>query len=83
MKPDLIILDIVMPGIDGFKVLEKLKKENNTMAIPVIMLSGQDADMYKVKAAQLFDELYITKPVDAHQLKEKIEEIFKRIDSKG
>ena len=48
------------------------------MAIPVIMLSGQDSEAYKVEAAQLFDELYITKPVDAHQLKEKIDEVFKR-----
>lgn len=78
LKPDLIILDIIMPGMDGFKVLEKLKKDSNTMEIPVIMLSGQDSDLYKIEAARLFDEFYITKPVDARQLKEKIEEVFKR-----
>jgi len=77
LKPDLIILDIVMPGMDGFEVLRKLKDNKETLDIPVMMLSAKSDDMTKIKAAQLFDELYVTKPVDADELKKKIGEVFK------
>ncbi len=78
VKPDLIVLDILMPGIDGFEVLEDLKKGPATVSIPVIMLSGKSDDLSKAKAAQLYDELYITKPIDGHGLKIKIEEVLNR-----
>ena len=77
IKPDIILLDVIMPGLDGFTVLEKLKKDDKTISIPVIMLSGLDEDNARIKAAQLYDELYITKPVDIYQLKAKIEETLK------
>ena len=77
IKPDIILLDVIMPGLDGFAVLEKLKKDDKTISIPVIMLSGLDEDNARIKAAQLYDELYITKPIDIYQLKAKIEETLK------
>lgn len=77
-KPDLILLDIMMPVMDGLKVLETLKKDNETVRIPVIMLTALDDDLDKIKAAQLYDEEYITKPVNIDQLKLKIEEVLKR-----
>jgi len=77
IKPDLIALDILMPGMDGFQVLERLKKDNATMDIPVIILSGKDDDKSKITAAKLYAEMYLTKPVDAKELKEKIDEVFK------
>jgi DNA-binding response OmpR family regulator len=77
IKPDIILLDVIMPGLDGFAVLEKLKKDDETISIPVIMLSGLDEDSAKIKAAQLYDESYVTKPVDVYQLKAKIEETLK------
>ncbi|MCX5700639.1 MAG: response regulator [Candidatus Omnitrophica bacterium] len=77
IKPDIILLDIVMPDLDGFEVLEKLKKDNKTMAIPVIMLSGLDDDNVRIKASGLYDEGYITKPADSYQIKAKIEETLK------
>jgi len=76
MKPDIIVLDVIMPGIDGFAVLEALKKDKETVAIPVIMLTGLDDDQARLRASRLYDEACITKPVDAHQLKAKIEEIL-------
>lgn len=77
-KPDAIILDIMMPKMSGFEVLEKLKKDSNTITIPVIMLSAKEDMESQVKAAQLYDELYLVKPIDAPTLKTKIEEILKR-----
>ncbi len=48
-KPDIILLDILLPGVDGFTVLKKLKKEDNIKGIPVIMLTnlGQNDDVRK------------------------------------
>ncbi len=78
IKPGLILLDIRMPEMDGFEVLEKLKESPDTIAIPVIMLSALDDDDSKIKGAQLYDELYITKPVRIVDLLAKIDEILQR-----
>lgn len=77
IKPELIVLDIVMPELDGFSVLKKLKEEISTAEIPVIMLSAKDDPYSKARAMRLYEEEYITKPVDAKDLKSKIEEILK------
>jgi len=79
-KPDLIVLDVLMPDMDGFQVLERLKKNTNTIRIPVIMLSAKRDDASKMKAAELYDEDYLTKPVSASELIEKISEVLKRRD---
>lgn len=83
VKPDIILLDIRMPDMDGFKVLERLKKDKNTMAIPVIMLSALEDEVSKIKASQLFDELYITKPVKIEELQNSITEVLKRRGAPG
>jgi DNA-binding response OmpR family regulator len=75
-KPDLIILDIMMPQIDGIEILEKIKNSKNTLDIPVIILSAKIDDATKIKAAKLYVECYITKPVQIEELKEKIKEVF-------
>jgi DNA-binding response OmpR family regulator len=72
-KPDLVLLDIMMPVVDGFKVLETLKKDEKTISIPIIMLTAKDDDESMTKAATLYDQDYIVKPV-------KIEELRNRID---
>lgn len=77
-KPDLVLLDILMPGMDGFEVLERLKKDKDTMAIPVVMLTAKENEASKIKAMQLYDELYITKPIETADLKTKIEEVLKK-----
>lgn len=78
VKPDLIIQDVMMPGMDGFQVLEALKNDSETMAIPVVMLSAKSDEESKLKAAQYYDEEYITKPIGATELKAKIDEILAR-----
>ena len=78
LKPDLILLDIVMPEMDGFEVLRKLKKDNATTKIPVIMFTAREDDEAKIQASQLYDEDYIVKGVEIPALKEKIDEVLKR-----
>jgi DNA-binding response OmpR family regulator len=72
-KPDVILLDIMMPKMDGFEVLQQLKQDSKTMAIPVIMLSAKSEDKAKIKASEMDSAYYITKPIEAKELMEKIE----------
>ena len=75
-KPDLIVLDIVMPGMDGFEVLEELKKDALLSEVPVIILSGKSDTDSKIKALELYNEMFLIKPVTALELKTKIDEVF-------
>ena len=60
--PDLIILDIMLDGIDGYKILEKLKQDNRLQHIPVIMISAKGEEISKVKGLNLGADDYISKP---------------------
>ena len=77
-RPDVILLDIRMPNMDGFQTLEKLKNRRDTVHIPVIMLTAIGDDESKVKAAGLFNEDYLTKPIEIAELKSKIEQVLRR-----
>jgi CheY-like chemotaxis protein len=68
MKPDLILLDIMMPGEDGYTILNKLKKGLNRSSIPVVMVSAAADNAHKVLGASA----YITKPIDKKVLLETI-----------
>ena len=77
-KPDLIITDIMMPHMDGYEFLERLRSDIKTRAIPVIFFSarGQTADIQK--GLKLGVSAYITKPFEPQHLLEKIKELFSK-----
>ncbi len=77
-KPDLILLDIIMPGIGGFDVLRELKNKRETTSIPVIMLTAVGSEEAKEKALGLYDEDYIVKPVLLSDLDAKIRSVLAR-----
>jgi DNA-binding response OmpR family regulator len=79
-KPDLVLLDVDMPSMNGFEVLEQLKEDAKTYPIPVVMLTGQKDDIFKVAAARLYSEDYITKPVSLSVLKGRIDSILAKLD---
>lgn len=62
--PDIILLDIHMPGIDGIKTLEMLKDDKDTKDIPVIMVSASDTESSIVQAIDLGAHDFVTKPID-------------------
>lgn len=75
-KPDLIFLDIMMPGIDGFEVLKRLKADDETASIPVVVLTGRAEEECKIKIAGLGNDDYIEKPVELEKLRSIIEKVL-------
>jgi len=71
-KPDLILLDIMMPDMDGFEVCEALKADASTADIPVMFVTGRDQESDESKGLRVGAVGYITKPVDPSELKRKV-----------
>lgn len=71
-NPDLILLDIVMPGIDGYKVLSMLRKHDGFKNLPVIMLTSRDGLLDKLRGKMGGSDEYLTKPFTAEQLLAKV-----------
>ncbi|MCL2721541.1 MAG: response regulator [Treponema sp.] len=76
-KPDLILLDVIMPEMNGYEVLEKLKESDETKDIPVIFITGMTNAENKEKGQQLGAVDFISKPFDKAVVKEKIDLFFK------
>ena len=70
--PDLILLDIVMPGIDGYEVCRRLKSEKRTRNIPVILISAVNEDADETKGLELGAADYITKPFSMAIVKARV-----------
>ena len=77
-SPDLIILDIMLPIIDGFEVCRILKKEQITVDIPVIILSAKSQETDKIVGLELGADDYITKPFSPRELIARIRVIMRR-----
>ena len=77
-KIDLILLDIMMPKMDGFEVLEEIKKSRGVLTMPVIMLTAKGDMASKIKAAGSYSEDYLVKPVKIEILKTKIDQVLQR-----
>ncbi len=77
-KPDLILLDIQMPGMDGFKILEIIRKKGVSRDIPVLMLTSLEHQHLKIKGLELGADDYITKPFNRAELLARIKAALRR-----
>jgi PAS domain S-box-containing protein len=73
MQPDLILLDILMPDIDGYQVCQQLKANPETQAIPIIFISALKETFDKVKAFEIGASDYISKPIETQEVLARIE----------
>ena len=71
-KPDLIILDIVMPKMDGFEVCRRIKSDENTKSIPVIMVTTKGDSSNVEKGFESGCNDYVTKPINGAELLSKV-----------
>ncbi len=74
--PDLMILDIMMPGIDGFEVCERLRADENTNSLPIIMLSAKTDRESVKRGLNLGANKYLTKPVGPDELTRHVREVL-------
>jgi len=71
-QPDLVLLDVEMPGMSGFEVCKALKENPATAAIPVLFLTGKGESKYEVEGFALGAEDYVTKPINAAVLRARV-----------
>ncbi len=75
-EPDLLVLDVVMPGMDGFETLEKIRAFSS---VPIIILSGRETNADKVKGLKMGADDYLAKPFNPDELVARIEAVRRRI----
>jgi DNA-binding response OmpR family regulator len=76
LKPNLILLDIVMPGLDGWQALERIREVSN---IPVIMLTARDSELEKVRGLRGGADDYVAKPFSSVELLARVEAVLRRV----
>jgi DNA-binding response OmpR family regulator len=80
--PDLIILDIMLPGIDGLEICKILKNKKKTASIPIIMLTAKAAESDVVVGLELGADDYVVKPFSPRELVARVKSVFRRLDKK-
>ena len=79
-EPDLLLLDIMLPGIDGWDVCREVRK---TSKLPIIMLSAKEETFDKVKSLELGADDYITKPFEPKEMMARIKAVLRRTTAPG
>jgi len=77
-KPDLVVLDLMLPGIDGLEVCRNLKNQHNTAGIPIIMLTAKDEEIDKIIGLELGADDYLTKPFSPRELVARVKAVLRR-----
>ncbi|MCK9614214.1 MAG: response regulator transcription factor [Candidatus Omnitrophica bacterium] len=80
--PDLIILDLMLPGMDGLEVCKTLKADSKTSSIPIIMLTAKSQDSDKIVGLELGADDYMTKPFSPRELIARIKAVLRRVKEK-
>ncbi len=82
-KPDLIILDIMLPGEDGVELLKFLKDSPDTCRIPVIMATAKGMEYDKIQSLDLGADDYLVKPFGMMEMVSRVKAVLRRCDPKG
>lgn len=78
-KPSLVLLDIMLPGIDGLEVCCRLKGDRTTSNIPIIMLTARGDEVDKILGLELGADDYITKPFSVRELAARVKSLLRRV----
>lgn len=77
---DIVFLDVLLPGIDGYRVCKTLKGDKRTKATRVVMLTSKDSAIDKVRGMMAGSDVYLTKPVDRVDLIKAIDKCLPRVE---
>jgi two-component system alkaline phosphatase synthesis response regulator PhoP len=80
-NPDLLVLDIMMPKLDGFEVLERIRSDKRYKDIPVIFLTAKAGEIHEIKGLELGASDYIQKPISPKKLIARVKANLKKSDS--
>ncbi|WP_018247522.1 response regulator [Orenia marismortui] len=81
-NPNLIVLDLMLPKLDGFDVCRQIRKDNQLKRTPIIMLSAKGEEIDKILGLELGADDYVTKPFSPRELIARVKAVLRRIDSK-
>jgi two-component system alkaline phosphatase synthesis response regulator PhoP len=79
-QPDLILLDIMLPGIDGLEVCRRLRREERTAQVPIIMLTAKGDEIDKVVGLEVGADDYVTKPFGRRELLARVRALLRRVE---
>jgi len=79
-QPALLVLDVMLPGADGFEVCKRLRAAGNS--IPIIMLTARDEDIDKILGLELGADDYLTKPFNPRELVARVKALLRRVERK-
>jgi phosphate regulon transcriptional regulator PhoB len=80
--PDLVVLDLMLPGIQGLEVCKRIRKDPETASIPIIMLTAKGAEIDKIVGLELGADDYITKPFSVKELLARIKAVLRRSEAR-
>ncbi|MDQ0484403.1 response regulator transcription factor [Guptibacillus hwajinpoensis] len=80
IEPDLLVLDIMMPKVDGLELMRQLRKHST---VPVIVVSARDEELDRILGLELGADDYLTKPFSPRELVVRIKNLFKRVNRTG
>ena len=78
-QPDLIILDLMLPGRDGYEVIKELRRDSRTRDIPVLMLTARSQTEDRIRGLEAGADDYLTKPFSTKELMLRVQAILKRV----
>jgi len=82
-RPDLVLLDVMLPEMDGFEVCRRIKEESETAGIPVVMLTAKKSNQDIERGRQVGADAYITKPFKSTRVIEVIQGLIPRSEQPG
>ncbi len=82
-KPDLVLLDLMLPGMDGFEVCKEVRRELDICDIPIIMLTAKGEEFDRVLGLELGADDYITKPFSVRELLARVKAVLRRTSLKA
>jgi len=76
--PDLLVLDVMLPGLDGFEVCRRLRADEKTAGLPVLMLSAKEQEIDKTTGIKVGADDYLAKPADPSEIVARVESLLRR-----